>query len=81
MYPSHSFVMIHHFSSNFLPAVVVVISSKSYDSSAKHSPCHCCDVMGFKMLNLVTIFAGVAAVNSQCGMVGSDPIRYFTSIY
>ena len=96
MYPSHIFVIIYYFSSNFLPVVVVVISSKSYDSSAKHSPCHCCDVMGFKMLACVTIFVGVVIqglrqhqqlgfINSckftESGMVGSDPIRYLTSIY
>ena len=91
MYPSHIFVIIYHFSSNFLPVVVVLISSKSYHSSAKHSPCHCCDVLAS-----VAIFVGVVIqglrqhqqlgfINSckftESGMVGSDPIRYVTSIY
>ena len=94
-YPSYIFVIIYYFSSNFLPVVVVVISSKSYDSSAKHSPCHC-SVTSFKMLACVTIFVGVVIqglrqhqqlgfINSckftESGMVGSDPIRYLTSIY
>ena len=75
MYPSHIFVTIYYFSSNFLPLVVVVISWKSYDSSAKHSPCHCCDVMGFQMLACVTIFVGVVIQglrqHQQLGFINS----------